>query len=146
LRRDGRSSFVQAPGARARTARPPDRRRPRRTRAPRGRCAGEEGPHDLPTPVPWRSTQTLDLVEANALPEDHTSNGKAGIAVVCASLDDVRLLAARAVGIAPIELDAASAKGLRGQKAISLPAPSLWAERASTPVALGGAKVPLTWL
>jgi aconitate hydratase len=127
---------------------------------------------DVPEPVPWRAAQTLELVDAGQIAIHRAgSNGKAGLAVVCTTLDEVRDLASRAAEIAPtvravlaafipsgtvallsgygiaaIELDAASAKGLRGQRTIALPAPSQWAERASTPIAFGNAKVPLTWL
>ena len=93
------------------------------------------------------------------------------MAVVCATLDEVRDLAARApeiapavgavlapyipsalvallsaAGIAAIRLDAAAAKGLKGQRTIALPAPSQWPERAAATVAVGPTKLPLTWL
>jgi aconitate hydratase len=93
------------------------------------------------------------------------------VAVVCLTLDEVRDLAARApeiasavravlapyipsglvallsaAGIAAIRVDAAAAKGLKGQRTIALPAPSQWAERDATPIAVGPTKLPLTWL
>ena len=79
-----------------------------------------------------------------------------------ATLDEVRDLAARApeiahsvravlapfipsalvsllsaAGIAALRIDAAAAKKLEGQKTIALPAPSQWAEREATSVAVG---------
>ena len=51
-----------------------------------------------------------------------------------------------AAGIAAIRLDAASAKGLKGQRTIALPAPSQWPERAAATIAVGPTKLPLTWL
>jgi aconitate hydratase len=98
-------------------------------------------------------------------------NGGSRVAVLCVTLDEVRDLAARAVEIAPavgavlapyipsalvallsaagiaaIRLDAASAKGLRGQRTIALPPPSQWPERAAANIAVGPTKLPLTWL
>jgi len=124
----------------------------------------------------WKAAQTLELVDGSALgdaslPVTNVTNGRAGIAVVCATLDEVRDLASRAsevahsvravmapyipgvlvsllsaAGIAAIRLDSAAAKGLKGQRTIALPAPSQWAEREATSVTVGAAKVPLTWL
>jgi aconitate hydratase len=99
------------------------------------------------------------------------TNGGSRVAVLCVTLDEVRDLAARAVEIAPavgavlapyipstlvallsaagiaaIRLDAASAKGLKGQRTIALPAPSQWPERAAATIAVGPTKLPLTWL
>jgi len=93
------------------------------------------------------------------------------VAVLCATLDEVRDLADRAfevapavgavlaayipsplvallsaAGIAAIRLDAAAAKGLKGQRTIALPAPSQWPETAAASVAVGPTKFPLTWL
>jgi aconitate hydratase len=135
-------------------------------------------------PVGWKGPQTLDIVDA-AVFLASMANGQPGksvggsVAVLCATLDEVRTAAARAVearggeraqvravlapfipsgvvallsglGIAAIEIDAAAAKGLlgagKGPKSISLPAPAQWGERESTSVAVGSAKVPLTWL
>jgi aconitate hydratase len=98
-------------------------------------------------------------------------NGGSRVAVLCVTLDEVRDLAARAVEIAPavgavlapyipsalvallsaagiaaIRLDAASAKGLRGQRTIALPPPSQWPERAAATIVVGPTKLPLTWL
>jgi aconitate hydratase len=50
------------------------------------------------------------------------------------------------LGIAAIRFDAQGAKGLKGQRTISLPAPSQWAEKEPTVVSFGGQKVSLTWL
>ncbi len=100
------------------------------------------------------------------------SNGDSRAAVVCSTLEEVRSLSARAfeiapsvgavlaalhspsalvalfsaAGIAAIRLDAAAAKGLKGQRTIALPAPSQWPERGAAAIAVGPAKVPLTWL
>jgi aconitate hydratase len=93
------------------------------------------------------------------------------VAVVCSSLDEVRDVAERApeiarsvravlapyipsalvallsaAGIAALRLDAAHAKSLKGQRSIALPAPSQWAEHGATPVQVGAAKLPMTWL
>jgi aconitate hydratase len=99
------------------------------------------------------------------------SNGGSRVAVMCGTLDEVRDLATRAseiapavgavlapfipsalvalfsaAGIAAIRLDAAAAKGLKGQRTIALPAPSQWPERAAASVTVGPTKLPLTWL
>jgi aconitate hydratase len=139
-------------------------------------------PPQVDPAVPWRGAQTLEVVEGGAFASSRglavpgpshavPSNGKAGLAVVCTSLDEVRDLAMRAAelastvraviapfipsgmvalfsgaGIAAIEADAAAAKGLKGQKTIVLPAPAQWAEGQTTPIALGAAKVALRWL
>jgi aconitate hydratase len=121
----------------------------------------------------WKAEQTLVLVEGAALSSraPDATNGESRAAVICATLDEVRDLAARAfeiaptvgavlaayipsalvalfsaAGIAALRLDAASAKGLKGQRTIALPAPSQWHEQAPTPVAVGQGKLPLTWL
>jgi aconitate hydratase len=105
---------------------------------------------------------------------ENGSNGRGPVgpvAVLCATLDDVRDLSARApeiahavravlapyipsslvtlfsaAGIAAIRVDGAAAHGLRGQKTIALPAPSQWPERQATTVVVGASKLPLTWL
>ncbi|MBV9946757.1 MAG: 3-isopropylmalate dehydratase [Myxococcales bacterium] len=122
----------------------------------------------------WRAAQVLDLVDSAALADVAPSPAKGpggGIAVVCATLDEVRDLATRApdvasavravlapyipsalvallsaAGIAALRIDAAAAKSLQGQKTIALPAPAQWAERQATTVNVGAAKLPLTWL
>jgi aconitate hydratase len=121
----------------------------------------------------WRAAQTLELVEGAvfAEPAARSTNGQSGVAVVCTTLDEVRYLATRATevghavravlapyipsalvallsaaGIAAIRLDAAAAKGLKGQKTIALPAPSQWRERQATTVSVGASTLPLTWL
>jgi homoaconitase/3-isopropylmalate dehydratase large subunit len=121
----------------------------------------------------WRAAQTLELVDGVALASSMaaSTNGRSGVAVVCATLDEVRDLATRApeiahavravlapyipsalvallsaAGIAAIRLDAPVAKRLKGQKTIALPAPGQWAERQATTVSVGAAKLPLTWL
>lgn len=125
-------------------------------------------------PTPWKGGQTLDVVEGTAHltngkgaaePSPH------GVAVVCSTLDEVRELAARAseiapsvraivapfipsssvalfsgLGIAALRVDAAGAKGLKGQRTIALPEASKWAEKGPTVITLGAQKVPLTWL
>lgn len=126
-------------------------------------------------PPPWQTSQTLDLVDGvafqGAAGPPAGANGHPSIAVVCATLDEVRALCARAddvapsvravlapyipsglvtlfsaAGIAAIRVEPASIKGLRGQRTIALPAPSVWPERASTTVTVGAAKLALTWL
>lgn len=125
-------------------------------------------------PTPWRGGQTLDVVEGTAhlvngrgAPPPSPN----GVAVVCSTLDEVRELTARAteiapsvraivapfipsssvalfsgLGIAALRVDAAGAKGLKGQRTIALPEASKWSEKGPTVVTLGAQKVPLTWL
>jgi aconitate hydratase len=94
-----------------------------------------------------------------------------GVAVVCSTLDEVREVAARAtelassvraivapfipssavalfsgLGIAALKIDAAGAKGLKGQRTLTLPEAAKWSEKGPTVVTLGSQKVPLTWL
>ncbi len=121
---------------------------------------------------PWKSAQTLEIVEGEALAAwPAFANGHGGYAVVCATLDEVRDLAARAPeiatavravlapyipsglvallsaeGVAAIRLDSAAAKRLKGQKTIALPAPGSWAERQATSVSVGTGHLSLTWL
>jgi aconitate hydratase len=128
---------------------------------------------------PWKAAQTLVLVEGTAMADGaaaapEATNGAAlaaRTAVVCATLDEVRDLAARALEIAPsvravlapyipsalvallsaagiaaIRLEAAAVKGLKGQRTIALPAPSQWPERGTTTIAVGSTKLPLMWL
>lgn len=146
-----------------------------------GRPAAQTGVRHFPdggrrvdrTAIAWSAAQTLELVDGAELAgsADGSTNGRGPVAVVCATLDEVRDLAARApevshavravlapyipsglvallsaAGIAAIRLDAAGAKRLKGQKTIALPAPGLWAERQATTVSVGAAKLPLTWL
>jgi homoaconitase/3-isopropylmalate dehydratase large subunit len=140
-------------------------------KAERGESAGpaRAAKRDAGPPAPvWRVAQTLDIVDAAAL-RGAPTNG--GVAVLCASLDEVRELAGRAMeiagavravlasyipsglvallsaaGIAAIHVDAGAARKLEGQKTIALPAPAQWAEGAATTVTVGGSKVALTWL
>jgi len=128
-----------------------------------------EAPEAFPA---WKAAQTLDLLDGASVGAHLRSNGRtSGVAVVCATLDEVRDLAAHAQEIAPavravlapfipsglvsllsaagivaLRLDAAAAKKLEGQKTIALPAPSHWTEGESTTVSAGGTKVPVTWL
>jgi len=124
-------------------------------------------------PVPWKATLTLDIVEGPGQLVD--GRGMAAttnpVAIVCATLDEVRELAARAVelapqvraviapfipsgqvslfsgvGIAALRLDAAGVKGLKGQKTLAMPAPSTWSDKEPTLVAVGTQRVPLVWL
>jgi aconitate hydratase len=152
----------------------------------RDRRAGEVAakrpsmPAAEPLPV-WKGPQTLEIVEGAGFDEQAVrvatragpgaSNGKAHLAVVCGTLDEVRQLALWAVDVAPsvravlapfipsglvavfsgagiaaIQVDAAAAKGLRGQKNLVLPAPGQWAEGNATSVPLGAGKVAMTWL
>jgi aconitate hydratase len=124
----------------------------------------------------WRTAQTLELVERAALGQTNGHAGGAppkngGVAVVCATLDEVRDLAERApdiahsvravlapyipsglvallsaAGVAALRFDETAAKALKGHKSIALPAPSQWAERDVTTVQVGTAKLPVTWL
>jgi aconitate hydratase len=133
---------------------------------------------DAPSPVAaWKAAQTLEIVdgaswgERGAASSASGSNGHAGVAVLCATLDEVRDLSSRAdeiarsvravlapyipsglvallsaAGIAALRLDAGAAKGLKGQRTIALPAPSSWPERQATTVTVGAVRLPLTWL
>jgi aconitate hydratase len=121
----------------------------------------------------WKAAQTLELVEGAAFIEaaGGARNGHGGMAVVCATLDEVRDLAMRApevahavravlatyipsalvallsaAGIAAIGLDSATVTELKGQKTIALPAPGQWAERQAMTVSVGASKLTLTWL
>jgi aconitate hydratase len=130
----------------------------------------------VPAGAAWKTAETMVLVEAAAFVgstgrSGEATNGDSEIAVVCSTLDEVRDLSARAseisgsvravlapyipsaqvalfsaVGIAAIRVEAAAAKALKGQRTIALPAPSQWLERKATAVAVGGSKLPLTWL
>ena len=127
----------------------------------------------------WKSAVTLELVDAASFAAA-PSNGKGAplpgspprnLAVLCASLDEVRQLAARvaevgptvravlaayipsgtvallsAAGIAAIRADAAAIKALKGQRSLALPAPSQWSDTQPTTVGGAGAKITLTWL
>jgi aconitate hydratase len=139
--------------------------------AVRGPSAPADGHRLAPPPPPWRTAQTLELVESAALASETSRNGQADVAVVCATLDEVRDLAERApeiagsvravlapyipsglvallsaAGVVALRFDAAAAKALKAQKSIALPAPSQWAERDATPVQVGTAKLAVTWL
>jgi aconitate hydratase len=121
----------------------------------------------------WRAAETLDIVDGASFAgsTSASANGHGGIAVVCATLDEVRDLAARApeiahavravlapyipsalvallsaAGVAAIRVDATVVSRLKGQKTIALPAPGQWAERRATTVSVGAAELPLTWL
>jgi aconitate hydratase len=119
--------------------------------------------------VPYRGG-TAELIDAPAVAAlNGHANGRS-LAVVCKSLDEVRQVAVRApelaetvravlasfipsglvaffsgLGIAAIQLDAASTNGLEGAT-ISLPAPQQWDDKHPTSVQLGGASVPMRWL
>lgn len=139
----------------------------------KGAAAGGEkksAPITSAPPTPWRAGQTLEVIDGPG----HLTNGKAsatGLAVVCSTLDEVRELEARAtelaprvravvapfipssavalfsgLGIAALRVDAAGAKGLKGQRTMALPEPAKWAERGPTVVTFGSQKVSLTWL
>jgi aconitate hydratase len=148
----------------------------------RARRAGDATPKKVSLPLAeptaaWKGSQTLEIVEGAGFEHDTAAgaalgaNGKSHLAVVCATLDEVRRLASRAadvastvravlapfipsglvavfsgVGIAAIQLDAATVKGMRAHKSLVLPALSLWAEKEATSVQLGATKVPMTWL
>ncbi len=121
--------------------------------------------------TPWRGGGTLDVIDG----PEHLTNGALtsanGALVVCSTLDEVRELTTRAteiaptvraivapfipsssvalfsgLGIAALRVDAAGAKGLKGQRTIALPEASKWSEKGPTVVTLGAQKVPLTWL
>jgi aconitate hydratase len=128
----------------------------------------------------WKGAQTLDVVDAAAFLESASSpvaqNGKpGGIALLCATLDEVRTSVARVagrgsdaaqvravlapfipsgivaflsgLGVAAIEVDASVAKGLsKGNRSMLLPPPAQWGEKESVAVTIGSAKVNLTWL
>jgi aconitate hydratase len=146
-------------------------RKAERTAAATGGAAATRKPERAA--VAWRAAQTLELVEGAVFAEApaRSQNGQSGVAVVCATLDEVRYLATRATevahavravlapyipsalvallsaaGIAAIRLDAAAAKGLKGHKTLALPAPSQWRECQATTVSVGGSTLPLTWL
>jgi len=119
----------------------------------------------------WRGGQTLEIADgASFVAGSLAWAGKANLAILCSTLDEVRHLAnhapeiagqVRAVlapfipsglvallsgsGIAALHVDAAAQKGLRDEKSLALP--SRWeADRAVTVVPVGKSKVGLTWL
>lgn len=138
--------------------------------------ANKSQPPAVTAAVPWKAMQTLELVDGAAFAlsnhaSGNASNGKSGVAVLCATLDEVRQVASRAaevsgtvravlapfipsglvalfsgVGIAAIQFDLSSSKGMKNQKSMQLPPPSSWPEKESTSVAFGPLKVALTWL
>jgi aconitate hydratase len=126
----------------------------------------------LPTSAPpsasWRGSLTLDVVDLATLLQT-PPNGKGDVAVSCATLDDVREMAARAVelsgrvravlatfiptaivaifssaAIAAVEIDAAAMKRPKGK--IVLPEAVDWSADGATPITLGGAKTSACWL
>ncbi len=133
-------------------------------------------------PTPWKGASTLDVIDATAFLTATATNGaangkpRARVAVVCATLDEVRTVVSRVthdathagvgaviapfipsgvvallsgLGVVAIEIEAAAAKALREGKpgkSIVLPAPNEWGERETTSIMVGGAKLPLTWL
>ena len=154
----------------------------RRAQVREGKHAARPSRRDPMVPmVTWKAAQTLELVDsafmadvATLAPGDGATNGQSGIAVVCATLDEVRALSARAneishrvravlapyipstlvgllsaAGIAALRLETSDARGLRGQtgqRTIALPPPSQWPERHAATVTVGTQVVPLTWL
>jgi aconitate hydratase len=119
----------------------------------------------------WKAALTLELVLGPSFEEHFVGNGRSGMAVVCTTLEEVRDLASRAAAIAPsvravlapyipsslvtllsaagiaaLRVDAGVAKKLEGQRSIALPPPAQWAEREPTPIAVGTARLPVTWL
>jgi aconitate hydratase len=119
----------------------------------------------LPTAVPWKAAQAVEVVEGVG-----AAAGKTNVAILCGTLDELRRASTlatdlassvRAVvstflpsglvalfsgaGIAAIQVDASGFKALRGQR-LTLPAPAQWKEGEATLVAVGSAKVPMTWL
>ncbi|MFO0739328.1 MAG: aconitase family protein [Labilithrix sp.] len=121
---------------------------------------------DRPIPAERPSSRNVERASTRALPASTD-----GVAVVCATLDEVREVTSRAqelapnvraivapfipsgsvavfsgLGIAALKIDAAAAKSLKGQRSIALPEPSKWSEKGPTTVTLGSQKVPLTWL
>jgi aconitate hydratase len=128
-----------------------------------------------PAVVPaWRSAQTLHIVHRSRLGDprtDASKNGESGVAVVCATLDEVRNLSdvahdvagyVRAVlapyipgslvglfsaaGIAAIRVEQVGVGDLEAERTIALPAPSDWPERQSTTVSAGALRLQVTWL
>jgi aconitate hydratase len=121
----------------------------------------------------WKAAESVELVDAVTFVANRAvSAHKSSVAVVCTTLDQVRHLAGHshdiaghvravlapfipstlvgllsAVGIAALQIDAAGAKGLAGEKSLLLPPPSRWAsDRTATVVPVGKSKVSLTWL
>jgi len=146
----------------------------------RERRAGETAAKKTTTPpspvtngagASWKAAETLELIDGAAFFTAGAS-GKANLAVLCTTLDQVRHLAGegaelggkvRAVlapfipsglvallsgaGIVALQLDAAAMKGLRDEKTLALPSPAKWAvDRTATTVIAGKSKVSLSWL
>ena len=122
--------------------------------------------------APWKGPLALDLIDGASFvsTSPETRSGKV-VAVLCAGLDEVRDVAAyvgaagdgvraviapfipsgtvsllSAAGVIALQLDAGAAKALKGQAAITLPAPSAWAEKGPTSIGAGTHKVPVVWL
>ncbi len=124
--------------------------------------------------APWKGFASLDVVDAPKLFEGASkahASPATEVAVLCATLDEVRRIAGSAetlapsvrvvlaqffptglaallsgAGIAAVLVDAATAKALKGQKGVAFPPAAQWAESAATQITVGGAKLPLTWL
>ncbi|HLK38106.1 MAG TPA: aconitase family protein, partial [Polyangiaceae bacterium] len=131
----------------------------------------------LPGSVYWRAAETLDLVDGAsiaAMPAVGAVINKIranGVAVLCATLDEVRDLSGHAhelaksvravlapyipgalvglfsaAGIAAIRVEAGAVRDLAGQPTLLLPAPAHWPEQGAASVSVGSARVELTWL
>lgn len=134
-------------------------------------AAAKKAPSPSAPPFPaWKGRETLELVEGVEAGLAGPSNGKP-LAVVCANLDEVRLVAARAaelvpnvravmapfipsalvtlfsgLGIVAAEADAQAARGLKGKKTVELPPPAQWALGEATAIATSSGKVSVRWL
>lgn len=125
----------------------------------------------LPVAIPWKAAVTLEVLERvpHAGLERHvTAAGEAGVALVLATLDEVRaaverpadLGPVRAVlatfvpstavaalaseGIAAFTIDAAALESVKGEKSVAFPAPSLWGDTVAA--TFGKTQVDLAWL
>ena len=124
----------------------------------------------LALPSGWKGALTLDVIDEVAAIAGGP-DPRVNLAVVCATLDAVRLVAARAaelspavravfapfipsgivallsgVGIAAIEVEAAAIVELKSAAKVALPAPAQWADSAPTAIAVGATHVQATWL
>jgi aconitate hydratase len=120
---------------------------------------------------PLRTESHIEALQGGSPPLDNGIGTGPGVAVVCATLDEVRDLALRApeiaqsvravlaayipaplvallsaVGIAALRVDASAVDGLLEHRTVALPPPAQWPEGQAMTVVAGSAKIPVTWL
>ncbi len=134
----------------------------------KGAATSKPIPVSTPAPTSWRGALTLDVVDLATLLQT-PPNGKGDVAVACATLDEVREMAAHAADLsgrvravlatfiptaivalfsaaamAASEIDAAAMKRPKGK--VVLPEPAEWSPDGATSITLSGAKASARWL